>query len=173
MLVGAGAFIATLGLVILGMFGVYQAAIAAWIATAMIGFAIAWRVPALEAVAAMSAVLVGIAMGLLSLDIRYNPQNVVVVMNPLEQLLAWASGMLMPEGTVTLSGLVHSLVNGIGTVLATRTLVLDSSARPTIFLEWFVVAAAIVAWKAGHRRRKLRCSCAWLGAWIRFTPFEA
>jgi hypothetical protein len=149
---------------ILGMFGVYQVAIAAWIATAMIGFAIVWRVRAAEAVAAMSAVLVGIAMGLLSLDIRYNPQNVVVVMNPLEQLSAWASGMLMP-GTMTLSGLVHSLVNGIGTVFATRTFVLDSSARPTIFLEWFVVAAAIVAWKAGQRRLVVQVAVLMSVAW--------
>jgi hypothetical protein len=134
-----------------GVFGIYQAAIATWIAAAMIAFALVWRVSAAETAAAMSAVLAGIAVGLLSLDIRYNPHAVIVVLNPLEQLLAWASGLQTPDGP-SLSGLARPLLHAVYGVLATRTFVLDSSARPTIFLEWLVIAAAILAWKAGHRR---------------------
>jgi hypothetical protein len=137
---------------VLDTFGIYQTAFAAWIAAAMIGFAIWWRVSASETLATMSAVLAGIAMGLLSLDIRYNPQNVVVVVNPIEQLSAWASSLQALDGAGTPTGLVHGLFKGIGVVLATRTFVLDSSARPTIFVEWLVIAATILAWKAGNRK---------------------
>jgi hypothetical protein len=150
---------------ILGMFGVYQAAFAAWIVVAMIGFAIWWRVCATETLATMSAVLAGIAIGLLSLDIRYDPANVVIVMNPLEQLSAYASGLYGPDGVAMQSGLVASLIHGIGTVLATRTFVLDTSARPTIFLEWLVIAAGIFAWKAGNRTLVAQVAALMCVAW--------
>jgi hypothetical protein len=149
----------------LGVFGIYQAAIAAWIALTMIGFAIIWRVSAAETLATMSAVLAGVAVGLLCLDIRYNTQAVIVVANPLEALLAWASSLQTPDGTTHLSGLAGSLVHGIYVVLATRTFVLDPLARPTIFLEWLVIAAAIFAWKAGHRRLVAQVAPLMLAAW--------
>jgi hypothetical protein len=100
----------------------------------------------------MCAVLAGVSMGLLSLYIRYNPENAVVVMNPLEKLLPWADNLQAAEGSNFLSGLVQSLIHAMGVVFATRTFVLDPSARPTIFLEWFVIAAAFFAWKAGNRK---------------------
>jgi hypothetical protein len=149
----------------LGMFGIYQMAIAAWIALAMIGFAIVWRVSAPETLATMSAVLAGIAMGLLSLDVRYNPQNVIIVMNPLEKLLGYASSLQVPEGATVLSGLARSLIHGVYVVFATRTFVLDSSPRPAIFLEWLVIAAATYAWKAGDRRLVAQIAVLMCVAW--------
>jgi len=147
-----------------GLFGAYQAAIAAWIAAAMIAFAVVWRVPAAETAAAMSAVMAGIAVGLLFLDIRYNLRAVIVVLNPLEQLLAWASGLQTPDGTF-LSGLARPLLHAVYGVFAARTFILDSSARPTIFLEWLVIAAAIFAWKAGHRRLAAQVAVLMVVAW--------
>jgi hypothetical protein len=134
-----------------GMLGIYQTAIAAWIVSAMIGFAVLWRVSIPETLAAMCAVLAGVATGLLSLCIRYNPQIAIVVMNPLEELVPWADNLRAADGMSFSSGLVRSLIHGMGVVLATRTFILDTSARPTIFLEWLVIAAAFFAWKAGNR----------------------
>jgi hypothetical protein len=149
----------------LGVFGIYQAAIAVWIAAAMTAFAVVWRVSAAETAAAISAVLAGVAIGLLCLDIRYNPQAVVVVVNPLEQLLAWASTLQAQEDSTLLTGLPRALIHGIYIVFATRTFVLDSSARPTIFLEWLVIAATILAWKAGHRRLVAQVAALMCVAW--------
>jgi hypothetical protein len=150
---------------VLGTFGIYQMAIAAWIALAMIGFAIVWRVSASETLATMSAVLAGIAIGLLFLDVRYDPQNVIVVMNPLEKLVGYASNLQVPEGASLPSGLARSLLHGVYIVFATRTFVLDSSPRPAIFLEWLVIAAAIYAWKAGDRRLVAQVAVLMCVAW--------
>jgi hypothetical protein len=90
---------------------------------------------------------------LTSLYIWYNPQNVLAVMNPLEQLDYWAraSNPHLGEGGSILSwAMIGSLLRGIGTVLATRTFILDPSARPTIFLEWFVIVATVFAWRRGQ-----------------------
>jgi hypothetical protein len=136
----------------LGAYGVYQPILAAWLIFSVVGFAWWWRVPALETIATVAAIAGGVALGLLSLDIRYNPQNVMIVMNPLEQLTAFASRDLATGGNLLSGSMVRSLIKGIGTIFAIRTFVLSSSARPTIFLEWFVIAAAIMAWRAGERR---------------------
>ena len=137
-----------------GAYGVYQPIIAGWLIFGVFGFAWWWRVPALETIATLAAIAAGAALGLLSLDIRYNPQNVLVVMNPLEQLTAFATRdpHLAASGTLLNGLVIRSLLKGIGTIVAIRTFVLDPSARPTIFLEWFVIAAAIMAWRAGERR---------------------
>jgi hypothetical protein len=150
---------------VLGMFGIYQMAIAAWIAVAMTGFAIVWRVSAPETLATMSAVLAGIAIGLLSLDLRYDPQNVFSVMNPIEKLLGYASSLQVSEGETLLSGLARSLLHGVYIVFATRTFVLDTSPRPAIFLEWLVIAAAIYAWKPGERRLVAQVAVLMCVAW--------
>jgi hypothetical protein len=97
----------------------------------------------------MSAVAGGVALGLLALNLRYAPLNVIVVMNPLENLASFAQDQDMAAGAPTAGGLLRSIVHGSGVVLATRTFLLDTSDRPGIFLEWLVFAAAIVTWRAG------------------------
>ena len=155
---------------VLDTFGIYQTAFAAWIVAAMIGFAIMWRVSAAEMLATLSTVLAGVAIGLLALDIRYNPQDVIAVVNPIEQLSAWASTLQAIDGASWPHGLVGSLLHGIGVVFATRTFVLDSSARPTIFIEWLVIAAAIMAWKADKRMLVGQVAALMGVAWARM-PF--
>jgi hypothetical protein len=44
----------------------------------------------------------------------------------------------------------------IGGVIARRTFILHSSPRPTIFLEWFVLAATIIALRRGERKLPLQ-----------------
>jgi hypothetical protein len=144
-------------------FGVYQAIIALWSVGSMIAFAIWWRVAWPETFAAMMCVLAGISLALLSLDIRYNPQNVIAVVNPLEQLLQYAK---MSNAQIdTGAGAVKELIQNIGIILVTRTFILDSSARPTIFLEWFVIAAAFFAWKDGNRMLVARVGVLMCVAW--------
>ncbi|MEX0751909.1 MAG: hypothetical protein WD073_03170 [Xanthobacteraceae bacterium] len=136
----------------LGLSGLYQPLIAGWIVLAMLIFAAIWRVSLSETLVAIAAVVAGVALGLLSLKLRYDPKNVLVALNPLEQLLSFAvinqSSCL---GLAPKGGLICSLIEGIGDVIARRTFVLHTSSRPTIFLEWFVLAAAFVTWRRGER----------------------
>jgi hypothetical protein len=134
-----------------GAYGIYQAGIAVWIVVAVLGFARLWGVSSAETLATMGAVVAGVALALLALELRYEPQNVIIVMNPLEKLAAYASDPAVGQGN-----LVSSLLHGLVVVLTTRTFVLDSSARPDIFLEWMVIAATIYIWKAGDRRLVLQ-----------------
>lgn len=127
--------------------GIYQAAVAVWIVVAVLVFAIVWRVSAAETAATLACVLAGISLALLSLYIRYNPQNVAVVINPLEQLLFWAKSSEAPGSP----GLLAQLIQNVGMVAKARTFVLDTTARPTIFLEWLVLAGAVFAWRSGRR----------------------
>jgi hypothetical protein len=150
------------------LFGWYQPIIAVWIVLAMCAFAVLWRVPPLETLAAIAAVAGGFALGLLSLDIRYHPQDVIEVMNPLEQMTVWASASdpgLATGGGVLGGSLLLSLIAGAADVLARLTFVLHSSARPTIFVEWFVIARTIFALKRGERRLALQVSLIMLVVW--------
>jgi hypothetical protein len=137
-----------------GTFGAYQPFFAAEIFLAMLAFTALWRVPPLQALAALLAVAGGCGLGLLALDIHYNPQNVLVVVNPLEHLAYWAgtSDPHLAQGGILGGALIHSLIEGVGGMLARRTFVLQSSPRPTIFLEWLVIAATVYAFKAGERK---------------------
>jgi hypothetical protein len=144
-----------------GLSGVYQPIIAVYLALAIVGFGVTWGVSALETLATMLAVVGGIGLGLLSLDLNYNPQNVLIVMNPLEHLFSFA---MSNEGFAQ-GGLIASLVNGVGGVIARRTFILYSSPRPTIFLEWLVIVATFAAWKAGERKLAGQVAALMLVVW--------
>jgi len=68
--------------------GTYWAIVAVWLGFGMLAYWIVWRVAALEALAAMVAVLAGCMIGLLALYGRYHPDNVIVVFHPLETMFA-------------------------------------------------------------------------------------
>jgi hypothetical protein len=133
----------------------YWAIVAIWIGFGMTAYWVVWRVAPLETLAAMFAALAGCMIGLLVLFVRYEPSNVIAVFHPLETMLVWAtaseprlasgSSWFDPER-------VQFLLQAIGGVIARRTFFLLPSPRPTIFLEWFVIAAAVVA----IRRRQWR-----------------
>ena len=71
----------------------YWPAIAVWLGLGMAAYAVIWKVPALEALATTLAVIAGCMVALLALDLRYNPNDVVVVFHPFEQMFTWASGV--------------------------------------------------------------------------------
>jgi hypothetical protein len=86
-------------------------------------------------------------------------QNAVAVMNPVETMFFYAAGShpeLLDGGSVTGVAAGKLLFDGIVLVLARLTFVLSSSPRPTIFLEWVVIAASIYAWRRSDRRTVLQ-----------------
>jgi hypothetical protein len=126
----------------------YWLLLTAWLALGMAGYCVVWRVAALEGLAAAFAAVAGCMIGLLALYAQFHPDNVVVLFHPLETMLAWAgaSDPRLTTGTSLLSpARVQFFLQAIAGVIARRTFFLASSPRPTIFLEWFVVFASIIA----------------------------
>lgn len=127
---------------------IYWPLIAVWIGVGMAAYSIVWRVVAPEALASMFAALAGSMIGLLALYARYHPDNVIVVFHPLETLLAWGSSSdsrLVSGGPLLNAARLQFLLHAISGLIERRTFFLQSSARPTIFLEWFVIAATVIA----------------------------
>ena len=75
---------------LLGRYGLYQAALLILIAGSMITYAAIWRVSAAETLASMLAMAAGASIALLALDLEYNTGNVIAVINPLEKMLTCA-----------------------------------------------------------------------------------
>ena len=142
----------------------YWPALALWIALGMIAFATLWRVTAAETVAAMSAAVAGCMIGLLALDLRYHPNDVMVVFHPLEYMLAWATGS-EPQLAGGFAARAKFLVEAVAGVIARRTFVLASSPRPAIFLEWFVIAATVIAVRRREWRLVLQVAVLMLADW--------
>ena len=133
----------------------YWTILAVWLALGMIAYAIVWRVTALEALTAMFAVIAGVMIGLLALDVSFQANDAIVVLHPLETMYAWAAAanpQLSAGGSLFSLAGVEFLLQAIAGVIARRTFVLYSSPRPTIFLEWFVIAGFVIA----VRRREWR-----------------
>ena len=146
----------------------YWSILAAWLAAGMIAYAIVWRVAALETLAAMVAVMAGCMIGLLALDIQFQPNNAIVVLHPLETMYAWAAAanpQLSGGGPLFSAASVEFLLHSIGGVIARRTFVLQSSARPGIFLEWFVIAAFVIAVRRREWRLVIQVSALMLTDW--------
>ncbi|HEX5212404.1 MAG TPA: hypothetical protein VFW22_11805, partial [Pseudolabrys sp.] len=142
----------------------YWPALALWLGLGMTAFAFLWRVTVLETLAAMFAALAGCMIALLALDIRYHPNDVLVVFHPLEYMLAWATGS-DPQLAGGFAALAKFLVEAVAGVIARRTFVLASSPRPTIFLEWFVIAATVVAIRRRDWRLVLQVGALMLTDW--------
>ena len=145
----------------------YWTAIAVWISFGMTAYAVIWRVSALETLAAMFAVIAGCMIGLLVLYARYQPNNVLVVFHPIEQMLQFAQGSdpRIGAGSFLSVERIQYLLQAIGGVIARRTFILESSPRPTIFLEWFVIAATVVAIRRREWRLVLQVGALMLTDW--------
>lgn len=126
----------------------YWPALAIWLGLGMAAYTIIWKVARIEALATAFSVITGCMIGLLALYIRYHANNVLVVFHPIEQLLHWASAsepQLAEHGAFFNADRLKFLLEAIAGVIARRTFVLASSPRPTIFLEWFVITATVIA----------------------------
>jgi hypothetical protein len=137
---------------LLGRFGLYQAALLALIAACMIAYAAIWQVSAAETLASMFAVAAGASIALLALDVQYDANNVIAVINPLEKMLTFADAKTSDAASgSSLSGILLLLFDSMASVLARYSFVLHPSPRPTVFLTWLIVPGIVVAWRRGDR----------------------
>ncbi|WP_315777263.1 MULTISPECIES: hypothetical protein [unclassified Bradyrhizobium] len=146
---------------LLGRFGVYQLALLGLIAACMVVFAWLWRVSAAETVAALLAMVAGAAIGLLALDLSYDVNDVVVVLNPLEKMITFVDA---PDAAGSLSGAIGLLLSGLFGVIRRYTFVLQTSARPTVFMTWLIIPGIVMAWRRGERQAAIQAVLLMLAA---------
>lgn len=138
---------------VLGRYGIYQAALLFLIASCMIAYAILWRVSLSETLASLAAIVTGAAVALLALDLEYNTGNVIAVFNPLEKMLAFADANTVAAASGSNPfAILQLLLDGLASVFARYTFVLHSSPRPTVFLTWLIVPGVVYAWSHGQRQ---------------------
>ncbi|NPU14275.1 hypothetical protein HL666_26255 [Bradyrhizobium sp. 83002] len=157
----ANAAAAGLKPLLLGRFGVYQLTLLGVIAACMAAFATLWRVSAVETAAALLAAISGAALGLLALDLSYDINDVVVVLNPLEKMITYVDA---PQEAGSLGGAVGLLLSGVVGVIRRYTFILQSSARPTVFLTWLIIPGIVVAVRRGERQAAVQATLLLLAA---------
>jgi hypothetical protein len=135
--------------------GLYQAALLAWTAVAMVAFSAVWKVSVAESVAGMLALVIGIGAALLVLDISYYDANVVTVMNPLERMSGFADLSPLSGGGGGLFAMLGLLVLDGARVLLRF---LSSSPRPAVFLIWLIVPGIVYAWRRGEKQAALQAA---------------
>lgn len=148
-----------------GRFGIYQAALLGWIFACMIAFAAIWHVRLTETLAAMFAVVAGASIGLLALFIHFDVSTVVVVLNPLEEMLTFADPQAVSAaGASGPFAAIGLLLSGVLSVLQRYTFFLFTSPRPTVFLTWLILPGFIYAWRRGERQVALQAAFLMLSA---------
>jgi len=142
---------------LLGRYGIYQAALLVLIGACMIAYAVIWRVSATETLASMAALAAGASLALLLLNLEYNTSNVIAVFNPLEKMLTFADTTTTDAANGSgLRGILWLLLDGIASVLARYSFVLHSSPRPTVFLTWLIAPGIVYAWSRGERQSAIQ-----------------
>ena len=139
---------------LLGHYGIYQAALLLLSGGGMLIYAAVWRISAAETLTSIAAVTAGAAVALLALNLDYNTADVIAVFNPLEKMLKFvdAGTAAAASSKSGLSDIVWLLLDGIISVAARYSFVLHSSPRPTVFLTWLIVPGIVVAWKRGEKQ---------------------
>lgn len=160
-----GTEMAALRPLLLGRFGVYQAGLLVWIGICMLVFSRLWRVAFTETLAALFAVIAGASLALLALLITYDASNVVVVLNPIEEMLTFAdAGAISAVGGGGPLAAIWLLLSGFLSVLQRYTFFLFTSPRPTVFLTWLILPGIVYAWRRGERQAALQAAMLMLSA---------
>jgi hypothetical protein len=142
-----------------GKFGVYQAALLTLIAICMLIFAKLWRVRASETLSSMFAIIAGASLGLLALFIEYNSSNVVVVINPLEEMITFADApAISAVDKGNLLATIGLLFSGVASVLRRYTFILFPSPRPTVFLTWLILPGIVYAWRRREKQAAIQAA---------------
>jgi len=156
---------ASLRPIIADTFGIYQSALAVWIGLCMAAFAMNWRVSLTETLTAICSVIAGASLGLLALDLNYNVQNAVAVINPIEKMLVFidlaSAHDIANDGNIVGVGL---LLKGIISVLQRYTFILFTSPRPAVFLTWLIIPGILYAWRRNEKQVALQASLLLLAA---------
>jgi hypothetical protein len=153
-----------------GLSGRYQGVVVGWGVLGVLAYGWFWRTPLVHSLAALAAVALGAALGLLALEIRYNLQNVIAVANFIEHMFVFTSwrhaSALQGQGQVVGEGLLTLLMSGVGRTLAIRTIILHPDNIPqTVIVEWFALGGALVLWRRGERLAALQALFLILVAW--------
>jgi hypothetical protein len=141
---------------LLGRYGIYQAALIVVLVVAMIVYAALWRISVAETLASIASAAAGAVVTLLLLNLVYDANNVIAVFNPLEKMLTFADASTADAAHGSGLSAVLLLLQGLGSVLARYTFVLHSSARPTVFLTWLVIPGIAYAFRRGEHRAALQ-----------------
>ena len=137
---------------LLGRFGIYQAALMVLIGGCMIAYAAIWGISASETLASMFAVAAAGLLVLLALWLAYNASNVIAMFNPLGKMLTFADANTSDAANGSnLAAILLLLLDGLTSVLARYTFVLHSSPRPTVFLTWLILPGIVYAWRRGDK----------------------
>jgi hypothetical protein len=128
---------------LLGGYGSYQIGLLACTALVAVIFAITRKVSAAETATALFALAGGAALGLLALDIVFNPANAVAVLNPVEKMQNFSA--LPDASSGNLSAVIELFTGNFIAVLERYSFVLHTAARPTIFVLWLVLAGIVYA----------------------------
>jgi hypothetical protein len=143
----------------------YWAAIVIWFGLGLAAYCLIWKVPALEALTAALAAVAGCMIGLLALYARYDPTDVMVVFHPFEQMVRWAAASNPGLVKHSLGYDIGFLFEAVGHVVLRRTFFLESSPRPAMFLEWFIIAAMVIAIRRREWRLVLQVAVLMLVDW--------
>ncbi len=147
-----------------GVPGTYQATLVLWIVAGMIAYAVVWRISPAESLAAISAALGGAALALLALKLSYNINNVVAIINPAERAVSFLNAASPSPVNAGPADAILLLLDGVRSALARWTFVLHTSARPTVFLTWFIIPGLVVAWRRGERQAAIQAALLLLAA---------
>lgn len=162
---GAAPEVSNLRPLLFGRFGVYQAGLLVWIGMCMLAFSVIWRVAVVETVTAMFAVISGAALGLTALYVAYDAGNVVIVLNPIEEMMTFADAKAL--NAVDGGGLISAinlLLSGVLSVLQRYTFFLFTSPRPAVFLTWLILPGIVVAWRRGEKQVAVQAALLMLSA---------
>ena len=142
---------------LLGRFGIYQAAMLFLIGGCMLIYAAIWRISAAETIVSIAAATMGASLALLALHLDYNASNVIAVFNPLEKMLKFVdAGTAEAANKSGLVDIFWLLLDGIVSVAARYSFVLHSSPRPTVFLTWLIVPGIAYAWRRGEKQAAIQ-----------------
>lgn len=147
-----------------GRYGIYQSALLIFTLLCMIAFAGLWKISLAETLTSIFAVIAGIALGLLALDIAYNVNDVTTVINPVERMLMYAALPGTEGGTPGSGALVKIILMNMGGILARYSYIFAASPRPAVFLIWLIVPGIGCAWWKGERQTALQAALLMLTA---------
>jgi len=131
----------------------YQVLFPLWIMACVAAFAFLWKAPLADSISAIAAIVIGASLGLMVLLVRYNIQNVVAAMHPVEHMFVfatWRDPSLGDQATVLGGTLFTKLLDNAGTVIAERFK--GPSGDNVFLLEIFIVASLAVGVWARDRR---------------------
>jgi hypothetical protein len=134
----------------------------------MTAYAVMWRVPPAATAAAVASVVTGVSLGLLSLEIRFQEQNLLAATHPIEHMFvfaSWASPGLADEPQILNPTLFGLLVRGTISSMVEHASFLHPSHRPTLLLEWLAIVGSVVLWRRGDRAAPVQVGMLLMLAW--------